>query len=243
MPDSYDLIGGKNKLSAIFLRTKLLIGNQAFEKLKNSKVAIFGIGGVGSYTAEALARSGVGAIDIFDGDFVELSNINRQIVALISTIGEAKTEIMKKRMIDINPEISVNAFKIVFDASNAENYSFQDYDYIVDAIDMVSSKLLIISKAKSLGKNVISSMGTGNKINPSMLEIGDIYSTSVCPLARVMRRELKARKINSLKVVYSKEKPIYTPPDKVNASISFVPSVAGLLIAGEVVKDLIDRED
>lgn len=229
-------------MNDIFLRTKLLLGSEAFEKLKASKVAVFGVGGVGSFVAESLTRAGVGAIDIFDGDVVDPTNINRQIIALHSTVGEAKVDVMKRRMLDINPDVSVNAFRTVFNASNAEEYDFGDYDYIVDAIDMISSKLLIICKAKKLGKRVISSMGTGNKINPSMLEIGDIYSTSVCPLARVMRRELKARKIKSLKVVYSKEKPLYTPKDRVNSSISFVPSVAGLMIASEVVRDLISTE-
>lgn len=223
----------------IFLRTRLLIGSEAINKLKSSKVAVFGVGGVGSFVTEALARASVGKIDIFDGDVVDATNINRQLIALHSTIGMSKVEVMKKRLLDINPEIVVNAHHVVFNASNAAEFSFEDYDYIVDAIDMVSSKLLIISKAKALGKNVISSMGMGNKINPSMIEITDIFSTQNCPLARVMRRELKARKINSLKVAYSKEMPLYKPENKVNSSISFVPSVGGLMIASEVVRDLI----
>ena len=223
----------------IFLRTRLLIGSEAINKLKSSKVAVFGVGGVGSFVTEALARASVGKIDIFDGDVVDATNINRQLIALHSTIGMSKVEVMKKRLLDINPEIVVNAHHVVFNASNAVEFSFEDYDYIVDAIDMVSSKLLIISKAKALGKNVISSMGMGNKINPSMIEITDIFSTQNCPLARVMRRELKARKINSLKVAYSKEMPLYKPENKVNSSISFVPSVGGLMIASEVVRDLI----
>ena len=223
----------------IFLRTRLLIGSEAINKLKSSKVAVFGVGGVGSFVTEALARASVGKIDIFDGDVVDATNINRQLIALHSTIGMSKVEVMKKRLLDINPEIVVNAHHVVFNASNAAEFSFEDYDYIVDAIDMVSSKLLIISKAKALGKNVISSMGMGNKINPSMIEITDIFLTQNCPLARVMRRELKARKINSLKVAYSKEMPLYKPENKVNSSISFVPSVGGLMIASEVVRDLI----
>ncbi len=223
----------------IFLRTRLLIGPEAINKLKSSRVAVFGVGGVGSFVTEALARASVGKIDIFDGDVVDATNINRQLIALQSTIGMSKVEVMKKRLLDINPEIVVNAHHVVFNASNADEFSFEDYDYIVDAIDMVSSKLLIISKAKALGKNVISSMGMGNKINPSMIEITDIFSTQNCPLARVMRRELKARKISSLKVVYSKEMPLYKPENKVNSSISFVPSVGGLMIASEVVRDLI----
>ena len=223
----------------IFLRTRLLIGPEALNKLKSSRVAVFGVGGVGSFVTEALARASVGKIDVFDGDVVDATNINRQLIALQSTIGMSKVEVMKKRLLDINPEIVVNAHHVVFNASNASEFSFEDYDYIVDAIDMVSSKLLIISKAKALGKNVISSMGMGNKINPSMIEITDIFSTQNCPLARVMRRELKARKISSLKVVYSKEMPLYKPENKVNSSISFVPSVGGLMIASEVVRDLI----
>lgn len=226
-------------MNDIFLRTRLLIGQEAINKLKSSKVAVFGVGGVGSFVTEALARASVGKIDIFDGDVVDATNINRQLIALHSTIGMSKVEVMKKRLLDINPEIVVNAHHVVFNASNVDEFSFEDYDYIVDAIDMVSSKLLIISKAKALGKNVISSMGMGNKINPSMIEITDIFSTQNCPLARVMRRELKARKISSLKVVYSKEMPLYKPENKVNSSISFVPSVGGLMIASEVVRDLI----
>ncbi len=222
-----------------FLRTKLLIGDEAFEKLKKGKVAIFGVGGVGSFATEALARAGIGRIDIFDGDKVDITNINRQAIAFHDTIGISKVEVMKKRILNINPEIIVNANECVFNASNAENYDFSPYDYIVDAIDMISSKILIIEKSKKLGKKVISSMGMGNKINPTMIEVADIFSTSICPLARVMRRELKKRGVNSLKVVYSKEKPLYVPKDKVNASISFVPSAVGLIIASEVVKDII----
>lgn len=226
-------------MNDIFLRTRLLIGPEAINKLKSSKVAVFGVGGVGSFATEALARASVGRIDIFDGDVVDATNINRQLIALHSTIGMSKVEVMKKRLLDINPEIIVNAHHVVFNVSNVDEFSFEDYDYIVDAIDMVSSKLLIISKAKALGKSVISSMGMGNKINPSMIEITDIFSTQNCPLARVMRRELKARKISSLKVTYSKEMPLYKPENKVNSSISFVPSVGGLMIASEVVRDLI----
>lgn len=222
-----------------FYRTELLIGKNSLEKLQLSRVAVFGVGGVGSFAVEALARAGIGSIDIFDGDKVDVTNINRQLIATHENIGEDKVLAMKKRILSINPDIKVVANKCVFGKENHENYDFEKYDYIVDAIDMVSSKILIITKANSLGKKVISSMGMGNKINPYLIEIDDIFSTSVCPLARVMRRELKKRNVNSLKVAYSKEKPIYTPSNKVNASISFVPSVAGLLIAGEVVKDII----
>lgn len=221
-----------------FLRTEMLIGADALNKLKKSKVAIFGIGGVGSFTVEALARCGVGNIDIFDGDIVDITNINRQLIATFNTIELNKVDVMKERILSINPNAKVNAYKCHFDASNEQNYDFSIYDYIVDAIDTVTSKILIINKAKESNLKIISSMGTGNKINPSELEVTDIYSTKNCPLARVMRRELKSRNIQSLKVVYSTETPIYKPKDRVNASISFVPSVAGLLIASEVVKDL-----
>lgn len=221
-----------------FLRTEMLIGTEALSKLMKSKVAVFGIGGVGSFTVEALARCGVGNIDIFDGDIVDITNINRQLIATYNTIGLNKVDVMKERILSINPNANMNAYKCHFDASNEQNYDFNRYDYIVDAIDTVTSKILIIDKAKKSNVKVISSMGTGNKINPTKLEITDIYSTKNCPLARVMRRELKSRNIKSLKVVYSTETPIYKPKDRVNASVSFVPSVAGLLIASEVVRDL-----
>lgn len=221
-----------------FLRTDMLIGTEALSKLMKAKVAVFGIGGVGSFTVEALVRCGIGNIDIFDGDIVDVTNINRQLIANFNTIGLNKVDVMKERILSINPSIKINAYKCHFDASNEQNYDFRIYDYIVDAIDTVTSKILIINKAKESNVKVISSMGTGNKFNPTKLEITDIYSTKNCPLARVMRRELKSRNIKSLKVVYSTETPIYKPKDRVNASISFVPSVAGLLIASEVVRDL-----
>lgn len=221
-----------------FLRTEMLIGTEALSKLMKSRVAIFGVGGVGSFTIEALARTGIGNIDIFDGDIVDVTNINRQIIATYNTIGLNKVDVMKERILSINPSANVNMYKCHFDASNEQNYDFSIYDYIVDAIDTVTSKILIINKAKKSNVKVISSMGTGNKINPTKLEVTDIYSTKNCPLARVMRRELKSRNIKSLKVVYSTETPIYKPKNRVNASISFVPSVAGLLIASEVVRDL-----
>lgn len=223
-----------------FMRTKLLIGNENFEKLKASRVAVFGVGGVGSYVIEGLARAGIGNLDIFDGDTVNETNINRQIIADFTTIGLSKVEVMKKRLLNINPKINVNANECVFKESSLSEYSFKDYDYIVDAIDMVSSKILIIVEAKKLGKRVISCMGTGNKICPEKLKVSDIYSTKICPLARIIRRELKVRQVKDLKVVYSEEKPIYVPHDKINASISFVPPFAGFLIASEVVRDLIN---
>lgn len=221
-----------------FLRTKLLVGESKFERLSKSKVAVFGVGGVGSFAVEALVRAGIGSLDIFDADRIDVTNINRQLIANVNNIGAKKVEAVRERVLSINPNAVVNSNYVKVDASNIDNYDFNSYDYIVDAIDMVSSKLLIIEKAKKLGKKIISSMGTGNKIDPSKLQLDDIYNTSVCPLARIMRKELKARGIESLRVVYSKEKPLYIPKDKINASISFVPSVAGLLMASEVVRDL-----
>lgn len=225
-----------------FSRTEMLIGADKLDLLKKSSVAVFGIGGVGSYTVEALARCGVGKIMIIDNDTVSITNINRQIIALHSTIGKHKTDIMKDRILDINPECDVltsNVFYTKYDDVNIEGF-----DYIVDAIDSVSSKLTLISHSKDLNIPIISSMGTGNKLDATRFKITDIKKTSVCPLARVMRRELKARGIDSLKVLFSDEPPITQNNNtaerkQIPASISFVPSVAGLLIAGEVVKDLV----
>ena len=222
-----------------FFRTKLLIGQQAFEKLKNSKVAVFGIGGVGGFTTESLVRCGIGQIDIFDGDKVDVTNINRQIIADKGTVGQYKVHLMKERALKINPEILINSYNCFFNETNANEYSFEEYDYVVDCIDDVPAKVLIILKAKKCGVKVISSMGTGNKIDPLKLEVADIYKTSNCPLARIMRKRLKIEEVRSLKVVYSKEIPLYKPLDKINSSISFVPGAAGLIIASEVVKDLI----
>lgn len=239
---------GKFKLSSRYFRTELLIGKAALDKLKNSRVAIFGLGGVGSYVVEALARSGVGNMDIFDGDVVDVTNINRQLIALESTIGIPKVDISEKRINDINPHINVKKHNCFFTKENQSDIDFSKYNYVVDAIDMVSSKLLLIKICKDENIPIISSMGTGNKLNPTLLKVKDVYSTSNCPLARVMRRELRKMGIKSLKVVCSEEIPSYIPkPDemnpgkKVNSSISFVPSVAGLIIASEVVKDLINK--
>ncbi len=233
-------------MSEVFSRTEMLIGKTALEKLKNSRVAVFGVGGVGGYVAEALVRAGVGVIDLIDNDKVSESNINRQIIALSSTVGQMKTEVMKNRILDINPESKVNTFNLFVLPENIHTFDFTVYDYIVDAIDTVSGKLAIIEKAYSLGIPVISSMGTGNKLDPTKFEITDISKTSVCPLARVMRYELKKRGVKKLKVLYSKEEPIKshaivdgTGKKAVPGSISFVPSVAGLIIGGEVIKDLI----
>jgi tRNA A37 threonylcarbamoyladenosine dehydratase len=225
----------------------MLLGGECMERLKNASVAIFGVGGVGSYVAEALARSGVGTLSLFDGDVVCESNINRQLIATTKTLGRKKADVMKERIEDINPDAAVYSYHCFYSAENADSFDLSKYDYVVDAIDTVSSKLLLIENAKKSNVPIISSMGAGNKLNPTMFEVDDIYNTSVCPLAKVMRKELKARGIDSLKVVYSKEPPIkpesvgeVCPPGKrqVPGSVAFVPSVAGLIIAGEVVLGL-----
>lgn len=220
-----------------FSRTALLIGEDSFAKLKEKNIAIFGIGGVGSYVAEALARCGIGHFTLVDKDVVDITNINRQIIALSSTIGQPKVEVAKKRMIDINPDIQIESLNIFYNAETAECVDFTKFDYIIDAIDTVTSKLIMIEKAKSAGVPIISCMGTGGKMNPSLLEVTDIKKTNTCPLAKVMRKELKERGIDSLKVVYSPEKAVKA--DGIIPSNAFVPSSAGLLIASEVVKDLI----
>lgn len=225
-----------------FSRTEALIGREALEKLKNSSVIVFGIGGVGSYTAEALARAGVGKITVVDGDKISPSNINRQLYALHSTVGMMKTDVAKDRISDINPDCEVTPLGIFYTKENEDAVDFSKYSYVVDAIDTVTSKLLIICKSKSLGVPVISSMGTGNKLCPEAFTVDDIYKTSVCPLARVMRRELKKRNIPSLKVLYSKEEP-KTNGERTPSSISYAPSVAGLIIASEVIKDIINKKD
>ena len=228
-----------------FSRTELLLGRVATERLATSRVAIFGIGGVGGYTFEALVRSGVGSIAIIDADRVSPSNLNRQIIATADTVGMLKTEAARIRALSINPEIKISEFPIFYTEENSKEINLSDYDYIVDAIDTVSSKLHLITEAKRAGVRIISSMGAGDKLDPTAFKVADIYKTSVCPLARVMRTELKKRGIKNLKVVYSREEPIdpkYTIEDGVRrsvpASVSFVPSVAGLIIAGEVIKDI-----
>lgn len=226
-------------MQEIFQRTEALVGKDALTKLKNSHVAVFGIGGVGGYVVEALARGGVGEITLVDNDTVKESNINRQIIALHSTIGQLKTEAFSKRLYDINPDIRINMLNLFVLPENVSEINFNSFDYVVDAIDTVSGKLAIIDKCNEYDIPIISSMGTGNKLDPTMFEIADINKTSVCPLARVMRYELKKRGIKKLKVLYSKETPIKTSTSRVPASISFVPSVAGLIIAGEVIKDII----
>ncbi len=228
-----------------FSRTELLLGKDGVEKLKNARVAVFGVGGVGGYVVEALARSGVGALDLIDMDKVSESNLNRQIIALHSTVGRYKTEVAAERVKDINPDICVRIHNVFYLPETADQFDFKEYDYVVDAIDTVSGKLSIIEQAKAADTPVISSMGTGNKLDPTLFEVADITKTSVCPLARVMRRELKKRGIEHLKVVYSKEEPLPSSiVDEENGkpvpgSVAFVPSVVGLILAGEVIKDLV----
>lgn len=225
-------------MNEILQRTELLIGEAALKKLKNSHVAIFGVGGVGGYVAEAIARSGIGKIDLIDKDSVSLSNINRQIVATLDTVDRDKVDVMQERIASINPACEVNAIKCFYLPETKNEFDFSKYDYVVDAVDTVTAKLQLVLEAKEKNVPIISCMGAGNKLNPTMFEVADIYKTSVCPLAKVMRRELKKRGVESLKVVYSKEEPVVrtTPP----GSIAFVPSVAGLIIASEVIKDLAD---
>ena len=230
-----------------FERFELLLGTEALEKLKNSRVAVFGVGGVGGYAVEALARSGVGRLDLIDSDTVSLTNLNRQIIALHSTLGQYKTDVAAARVRDINPECEVTVHRMFYLPETAEQFDFAEYDYIVDAIDTVSGKLELALRAQEAGTPIISSMGTGNKLDPTAFEVADISKTSVCPLARVMRLECRKRGIKKLKVVYSKEqarKPLSIPSESdgtrrsIPASTAFVPSVAGLIIAGEVIKDL-----
>ena len=244
-----------------FSRTELLLGKEAMEKLKNAKVAVFGIGGVGGYVCEALVRSGVGAFDLIDDDKVCLTNLNRQIIATRKTVGKYKTDVMKDRILEINPDARVEVHKCFFLPENADEFPFEEYDYIVDAVDTVTAKISLVMKAQEMNVPIISSMGAGNKLDASQFRVADIYKTKVCPLAKVMRRELKKRGVKKLKVVYSEEQPTrpvedmaiscrtncICPPGAAHkcterrdfpGSVAFVPSVAGLIIAGEVVKDL-----
>ena len=221
-----------------FSRTETLIGAEALKKLANSRVAVFGIGGVGGYVVEALARAGVGALDLIDNDDVNITNINRQIIALHSTVGKSKVEVAKTRILDINPGVNVRTYKTFFTPETSNEFDFSQYDYVVDAIDSVTGKIELVLKAQEINTPIISCLGTGNKLHPEMFEISDIYKTSVCPLAKVMRTELKKRGVKKLKVLYSKETPIKHEGQRIPASISFTPPVAGLIIAGEVVRDL-----
>ena len=225
-----------------FSRTARLIGEKAVERLSASRVILFGVGGVGSFTAEALCRAGVGQITLVDGDTVAESNLNRQLVALTSTIGHSKAEVMKARMLDINPDVDAQAFTLFYDASTAEQIDLSAFDYVVDAIDSVASKLLLIEKCRAANVPCISCMGAGNKLDPTQFEEADISKTSGCPLARVMRRELKARGILHHKVGYSTEPPFNPGGERTPASISFVPSAAGLVLAGAVIQDLIQEK-
>jgi len=234
-----------------FARTELLLGKYACNKLKKSRVAIFGIGGVGGYVMEALARSGIGQLDLIDNDKVSLSNLNRQIIATHKTLGIYKVDAAAERIAEINPECKVRTFKTFFLPENSDEFDFSQYDYVIDAIDTVTGKIALAVKADQTGTPIISAMGAGNKLNPCAFEVADIYKTSVCPLAQVMRKELRKRGVKSLKVVYSKENPIkplsigqedscrrVTP-----GSVAFVPSVVGLIMAGEVIKDLISQKN
>ncbi len=221
-----------------FSRTELLIGKKSIEKLKNAKVAIFGIGGVGSYVVEGLARAGIGNFILVDNDNVDVTNLNRQIIATQTTIGRAKVQVAKERILEINPNANVEIYQEFF-MPDTEGILDNTVDYIVDAIDTVKAKIELVQRANKLNIPIISSMGTGNKIDSTRFEVTDIYKTSVCPLAKVMRKELRDRGIEKLKVVYSKEEPIKIEDTKIPGSISFVPSVAGLIIAGEVVKDFL----
>ncbi len=244
-----------------FSRTELLLGKEAMDRLANARVAVFGVGGVGGYVCEALVRSGVGAFDLIDDDKVCLTNLNRQIIATRKTVGKYKVDVMRERILDINPDAQVRDHKCFFLPENADEFPFEEYDYVVDAVDTVTAKIALVLKAKEAGVPIISSMGAGNKLDGSQFRVADIYKTKVCPLAKVMRRELKKRGIKDLKVVYSEEIPTrpvedmaiscrtncICPPGAAHkcterrdipGSVAFVPSVAGLIIAGEVVKDL-----
>ncbi len=237
-------------MSEIFSRQNIIFGSKSLEKLKNSRIAVFGVGGVGGYVCEALARCGVGTLDIVDNDTVSLSNINRQIIALNSTVGKHKVNVAKERLLDINPEIKVNTYKCFFLKENESEFPFEKYDYIVDAIDTVSGKLQLAIIADKLSIPIISSMGAGNKIDPTAFKVSDIYKTSVCPLAKVMRKLCRENGVRKLKVVYSEEDPTVCEPiiDELSnkrhtpGSVSFVPSVVGLIMAGEVIKDLIGEK-
>jgi len=232
-----------------FLRTQMLLGEKALERIKSAHIAVFGIGGVGSYTAEALARAGVGELTLIDSDTVACSNINRQLVALSSTIGERKVDVMKARILDINPKAVVHTYPVFFSEEKKDIFSFSSFDYVADAVDTVTAKISIIQFAKEAEVPVISCMGAGNKLDPTAFLVADIEKTSVCPLAKVMRHELRKKGIKKVKVVYSKELPVVVESNEaallenprkrqVPGSISFVPSVAGLILAGEIIKDI-----
>lgn len=233
-----------------FSRTELLVGKDGVEKLQNARVAVFGVGGVGGYAVEALARSGIGTLDLIDNDKVSLTNINRQIIATHNTVGKSKVEVARERVLDINPDANVNIYDTFYLPETADQFDFKSYDYVIDAIDTVTGKIGLVMQAKEAGVPIISSMGAGNKLDPTAFKVADIYKTNVCPLAKVMRRELKKRGVKKLKVVYSEEMPL-TPIGETGedpgmrrqlpGSIAFVPSVVGLIIAGEVIKDILKK--
>lgn len=229
-----------------FERTALLLGKASVERLARKRVAVFGVGGVGGFVCEGLVRAGIGAIDIVDKDTVALSNLNRQLIALHSTVGKNKVDVLEERLKDINKDLIIKKYKCFFLPETSDTFDFREYDYVVDAIDTVTGKIELILKAKEAGVPIISAMGAGNKLDPTAFQVSDIYKTSVCPLARVMRRELKKRGVEKLKVVYSKEEPIKPQFEEgeevVPGSVSFVPPALGLIIAGEIVKDLIRVE-
>ncbi|MBE5877466.1 MAG: tRNA threonylcarbamoyladenosine dehydratase [Lachnospiraceae bacterium] len=235
-----------------FSRTEILLGREGMERLQGARVAVFGIGGVGGHTVEALARSGVGTLDLIDNDTVALTNLNRQIIATHKTIGQYKVDVARERVLEINPQMTVNTYRCFYLPETAEQFDFTQYDYVVDAIDTVAGKLQLVEQAVAAGVPIISSMGAGNKLDPTAFRVADINKTNVCPLAKVMRRELKKRGIQKLKVVYSEEQPIAPKSDlgekereesgikkrQIPGSNAFVPSVVGLIIAGEVIKDI-----
>lgn len=234
-------------MSNPFSRTELLFGNNAMKILGKSRIAVFGVGGVGGYVVEALVRSGVGAIDLIDNDKVCLTNLNRQIIATRKTIGQYKTDVMEERIRDINPDCKVEVHRCFYLPETKDQFDFSKYSYVVDAVDTVTAKIQLVMQAQEAGTPIISSMGAGNKLNPAQFEVADIYKTSVCPLAKVMRRELKKRNVRHLKVVYSREEPVKPAIEgagkrPVPGSTAFVPSAAGLLIASEVVRDLIKKD-
>lgn len=242
-----DFLKSEGYEMSIFSRTEILLGEDAMARLKNARVAVFGVGGVGGYVCEMLARSGVGNITLIDSDEVSETNRNRQIIALESTTGRPKVEVMRERILDINPNASVNALNVFYTPENADDYPLDGYDYVADCIDTMSSKIELIMRAKAKGVSIISAMGAGNKLDPTGFEVSDLYKTSVCPLARTLRYELKKRGVKSLKVVYSKEEP-KKPKGKVEgesfgrhipASVAFAPSAMGIVMASEIVKDLI----
>ncbi len=240
MDDMGNNKNSENNTGEQFARTRMLLGDDAMQRLSGAKVAVFGIGGVGGYAVEALARSGVGSLVLVDADTVDITNINRQIIALLPDVGRPKVEVAAERIRNINPAAEVECRQVFYSGKTAADFDFRSYDYVIDAIDSVRSKVDLIMQAYESGVPIVSSMGAGNKLDPGRLRMDDIYRTSVCPLARVMRRELKKRGLPGLQVVYSTEEPVDTGGERTLGSIAFVPSVAGLMLAGVVIRDLVD---